>query len=101
MPKINIEKMSSKSPRDSYAAIKNMLSDDPDLRNLDRSYQCQFDDASLSGRAKGQKFEATLTIAETGPQAKVQLEVQIPLMLTPFKGLIETTLTKKLEKALS
>lgn len=97
MPKINIEKTSTKTPQESFQAIKSMLSDDPDLRKLDRNYKCDFDETTLSGKAKGDKFEAKLVVAG----GKIQLEVQIPLMLTPFKGMIETTLTKKLDKALS
>ncbi|MBX9769526.1 MAG: polyhydroxyalkanoic acid system family protein, partial [Bdellovibrionales bacterium] len=96
-PKINIEKTSTKTPQESFQAIKTMLSYDPDLRKLDSSYKCEFDETSLSGKAKGEKFEAKLLVAG----GRIQLEVQIPLMLTPFKGMIETTLTKKLEKALS
>ena len=75
------------------------MSDDKDLRKLDSNYQCQFDDKSLTGSAKGKQFEAKLKVA-SGSKTQVTLEVSLPLLLTPFKGMIENTLNKKLDSVL-
>ena len=77
-----------------------MLANDPDLKKLDPSYKCHFDEATLAGTAKGKMFEANLSLKEHGPQTKVSLVVNIPLMVTPFKGMIESILNKKLDRLL-
>jgi hypothetical protein len=68
---------------------------------MDSNYACSFNDASLSGTAKGSKFEAAMKIAQAGPGANVEIEVSLPMMLTPLKGVVQSTLQKKLEHALA
>lgn len=75
------------------------MSDDKDLRKLDSNYKCQFDDGTLTGTAKGKQFEAKLKVV-SGSKTQVSLEVNLPLLLTPFKGMVETTLNKKLDSVL-
>ncbi len=101
MPKIIIEKNSNFAPLDAFQKIKTMLSDDKDLRKLDSNYKCQFDESGLSGSAKGSQFEAIMTVTSISNQTCVRLEVQIPFLLTPFKGMVEKTLTQKLDVILS
>lgn len=100
MPKIKVEKNSSLPAKDSYEKIKSFLSNDPDLKNLDSSYQCNFQDELMKGTAKGHKFNADLEVTSLGQESKVQIIVDLPLMLLPFKGLVENTLNKKLTKLL-
>ena len=100
MPKILIEKETSVSANDAFEKIKTLLSDDRDLRKLDSGYQCQFDAAARKGTAKGKQFTATMLVHE-GPKTKVELTIELPLMLTPFKGMVENTLRGKLEKILA
>jgi len=98
MPKLVIERSSELAPKELFEKIKNMLSDDRDLRKLDPNYKCQFDEGALTGQAKGGKFEAKMTIKAGGGKASaVLLEVQLPLLLTPFKGFVEKTLGQKLD----
>src|SRR5262245_29479446 len=99
MPKISIEKTSSLSPEETFSKIKTFLTDDKDLRKLDSNYQCQFDEKSLTGSAKGKQFEAKLKVA-SGSKTRVSLEISLPLLLTPFKGMVEKTLTHKLDSLL-
>lgn len=100
MPKITLEKETGLSASDAYQKIKSLLSDDKDLRKLDSGYQCQFDDNSKSGSAKGKQFNAQMKIHEQSP-TKVELVIDLPIMLTPFKGMVENTLKAKLEKILA
>ena len=100
MPKIHIEKQTTMTATDAYQKIKAMLTDDSDLRRLDASYQCQFDDGSFVGSAKGKQFSAALKVHEQSP-TKVELSIDLPILLTPFKGMVENTLNKKLDKILS
>ncbi len=99
MPKILIEKETSLNATDAYNKIKNLLSDDKDLRRLDSGYQCQFDDGAKTGSAKGKQFCANMRIHEGG-STRVELTIELPLLLTPFKGMVESTLKTKLDKIL-
>lgn len=99
MPKILIERQTGLEATDAYTKIKSMLADDKDLRKFDAGYQCQFDDAALTGAAKGKQFSADLKVA--GSPTTVALTIDLPIMLTPFKGMVENLLKTKLEKILS
>lgn len=100
MPKIVIEQETKLAAVEAYQKIKTMLADDADLRKLDSGYQCQFDDAAKTGSAKGKQFQAAMRINEGSP-SKVELTIDLPLMLTPFKGMVENTLKAKLNKILA
>jgi len=101
MPKFKVEKVSGLKPQESFNKIKSFLSSDPDLKKLDASYKCEFQDDQLTGVAKGQKFNAQMQVLSQGAESKVEIVVDLPLMLMPFKGLVENTLTKKLDRILS
>jgi hypothetical protein len=100
MPKFKVAKTSNMKPKDSFDKIKQFLSADPDLKMLDSSYKCQFEDDKMSGVAKGQKFNAQMQVTTAGDQSLVEITVDLPLLLMPFKGLVENTLNKKLDKLL-
>jgi hypothetical protein len=99
MPKISIEKTSKHSAAETFSKIKSFLSDDKDLRKLDSNYQCQFDEKTFSGTAKGRQFEAILKISEGAP-TRVLLEINLPLLLSTFKSYVEKTLHHKLDSFL-
>lgn len=100
MPKITIQKQTDLSADDAYQKIKALLADDKDLRKLDSGYQCQFDDGTKTGSAKGKQFKADMRVTSESP-TKVELVIDLPIMLTPFKGMVENTLKAKLEKILA
>jgi hypothetical protein len=101
MPKFKVESKSKHSPQDTYLKIKSLLENDKDLRKMDSNYVTSFNDSGLTGTAKGSKFEAAMKIASADPGANVEIEVSLPLMLTPLKGVVQSTLQKKLEHALA
>jgi hypothetical protein len=100
MPKFKVQKTSSMKPKDSFDKIKQFLSADPDLKMLDSSYKCQFEDEKMTGSAKGQKFNAQMQVTPDGDESKIEITVDLPLLLMPFKGMVENTLNKKLDKLL-
>lgn len=101
MPKVKVESQSSHSPEAAFQKIKSLLENDKDLRKMDSSYKCQFDEKSLTGSAKGGKFEADMRIVAKSGGSHVEIEVNLPLMLTPVKGVVQSTLQKKLDNALA
>ena len=68
---------------------------------MDSSYTCKFDEKAMTGSAKGSKFEADMKVTNKGSSCAVEIEVSLPLMLTPLKGVVQSTLQKKLEATLA
>ena len=101
MPKFKIETASKHGAQDTFTKIRNVLENDKDLRKMDASYKCEFNESAMSGKAKGSQFEANMTVKPAGEGSKVEVEVSLPMLLTPLKGVVQSTLQKKLESALS
>ncbi len=101
MAKVIIKKDSPLDQSETFTRLKSVLDQDTDLRKLDPSYICQFDDQAKTGSAKGSKFEANLKVSANGNTSTLEIEVKLPLLLSPFKSMIETTLGKKVDKALT
>lgn len=101
MPKVKVESPSNHSPQDTFQRIKSMLENDKELRKMDSAYKCQFNDSAMTGTAKGSKFEADMRVTSKAGGSVVEIEVSLPLMLTPVKGIVQSTLQKKLESALA
>jgi len=101
MPKFTIEHTSSHSAKEAYDKIKTFLSKDEDIRRFDSKIQPQFDDAGMSGTIKGSQFKADVSVQAQGTGSKVQIVVDLPMLLTPFKGKVQETLQKKLSRYLA
>ncbi len=100
MPKFTIDHISSHSAQDAYKKIKEFLSEDQDIRRFDPKLQCSFDDAAMSAGLRGSQFKADMAVLSAGAGSKVEVTVDLPLMLTPFKGKVQDTLQRKLAKYL-
>ncbi|MNK99976.1 hypothetical protein D3C87_1203950 [compost metagenome] len=48
----------------------------------------------------GSQFKADMVVAANGAGSKVQVTVDLPMLLTPFKGKVQETLQRKLAKYL-
>ncbi|KHD89136.1 MAG: hypothetical protein OM95_04720 [Bdellovibrio sp. ArHS] len=100
MPKFTIDHQSNHSVDEAYTKIKEFLSNDQDIRRFDPKLQCSFDDGSKSAALKGAQFKADMSLTASGAGSKVSVTVDLPLMLTPFKGKVQETLQRKLAKYL-
>lgn len=110
MPTIRLEKITSLNSSAAFQKISQIIENDPDLRKLDASYQCEFDEETLTGQAKGKQFSAEISVKSNEPpkeqtnkdtSSKVEISVSLPFVLTPLKGVIEGHLRKKLEAEFS
>ena len=100
MPKFTVEHTSPLSANETFQKVREFLDNDQDLRKMDSSYKCDFNEANLTGSAKGSQFKANLKVQEQSSGAHVLIEVDLPLMLSPFKGVVRSTLEKKMQKLL-
>ncbi|MCM2280809.1 MAG: polyhydroxyalkanoic acid system family protein [Bdellovibrionaceae bacterium] len=101
MPKLKVESQSKYSATETFKKIKQMLETDRDLQKLDAGYKCTFNEGNMTGTAKGSRFEANMKVAAAGTGSQVQIEVDLPLILSPMKGVVQSTLQKKLESTLA
>ena len=63
MPKVKVETKSKLSPEETFKKIRDLLENDKELRKMDSSYKCTFDDKAMTGTAKGSKFEANMKVS--------------------------------------
>lgn len=101
MPKLNIDYDSPLDAQQTFARVKDFLSEDEGIRKIDSSIQCQFDDGGKTGQLTGKKFKAQVQVQDKGDQSKVSIVVDLPLMFAAFKGQVKSTIEKKLTKVLS
>lgn len=101
MPSLKIQKKTTLSADDSFKRISGLLSNDKDLKKLDSKYKAEFNEQTRSGTAEGSMFKAKMNVVEAGGGSTIELTVDLPLTLALMKGMIEKTLTKKLEEALA
>ncbi len=101
MPKISIDHQSSISAQDAMSKIKTFFESDKDLQHIDPKISCQFDEKSMKGKVTGSQFKADVTVQSQGAGSQVTVVVDLPLLLTPFKGKVEETVKRKLSKYLA
>lgn len=101
MPTIKLQSQSHYSPYETYQRVRNFIENDPGLRKLDSSYTTTFNDADKMCLAKGKQFSANLKVCEESAGARVDVTVELPFILTPLKGQVQSTLEKKLQQALA
>ena len=99
MPKINIDYKSSLNPNETLTKVKEVLENDSELRKLDKNYNCEFDEAKLCGTVKSKQFKASINVEQNDEGSLVKIMVDLPFALSLFKGMVEKTLVRKLEKA--
>lgn len=101
MPKINVNHNSSLQTPDASAKIREFFETDKDLKTLDPKLQVTFDEKTGKGKVTGSQFKAELAIEPQAEGSLVKVMIDLPLMLTPFKGKVEEMLQKKLKKYLA
>lgn len=100
MPKFTIDHPTSLDAPTAYAKIKEFMGKDEGVRRFDPKAQCDFNDHQHSCQIKGAQFKADMQVVANGAGAKVSVTVDLPLMLTPFKGKVQEALLKQLSKYL-
>ncbi|MBY0314620.1 MAG: polyhydroxyalkanoic acid system family protein [Bdellovibrionales bacterium] len=101
MPKVNVDVNSKYSAEETYKRIQGLFGEGSDLKKMDSSMTCTFDDAKLSAAAKGKQFSADLKVSPQGSNSNVSIEVDLPMLMGMFKGQIKSTIEHKLNKLLA
>ncbi len=101
MPRVIVEAKTSLSPVEAFKKVKELLQTDSDLKKMDPTCVFTFNDAKASGAAKAKMFSAEMTVLAEQSGSSVKILVDLPLMLTPAKGIVQSTLERKIAKALA
>lgn len=101
MPKVNIDVNSKYNAQDTFQKIKGLFGDDSEVKKFDSSLTCDFDEANHTCNAKGSKFSATLQVKPSSNSSTVSVVVDLPMLLSPFKGQVKSTVEKRLNSLLS
>ena len=110
MSKIEITRHTSVEAGVAFERVKNIMSDDnSQMKKWDPNYRCDFEENAI--HIKGKHLDATITISpcdeadrvtsQDNAQAAsiIHIKISLPLMLTPFKKIVKTSLEKQLDKA--
>lgn len=68
---------------------------------MDAKLTCEFQDAKKTASAKGSQFKADISVKDAAQGSLVTVVVDLPLLLSPFKGKVEDVLKRKLTKHLA
>ena len=109
MSKIEITRHTSVEADIAFKRIKNIMSDDSSqMKKWDPNYHCDFKDNAI--HIKGKHLDAIITISPcndpdhiTGQDdaqaiSIIHIKISLPLMLSPFKKMVKTSLEKQLDK---
>lgn len=100
MPKFTVEHKCAHSTEQAFATVKNLLSNENEIKKFDAKAQVTFNDSARSCQIKGGQFKADLQVQAAGSGSQVSITVDLPLLLTPFKGKVQESLQKMLARHL-
>ena len=101
MPKVQIAHNSTLQAPEAYTKLKAFFDQDETLKKLDSKMTATYDDKSMTGQVKGSQFKADVSVVSQDKGSQIKVVVDLPLLLTPFKGKIEETLKKMFQKNLA
>lgn len=101
MPKVSVSHKTNSAPDEAFSKIKSFFETDSDLRKIDPNIKITFADASKTGKATASQFTASFDVKPSDAGSTVNVTIDLPLLLTPFKGKVQETLEKKLKKYLA
>lgn len=101
MPKVKIQKSFSVSPDQLYTAVKEVLTTDKELKALEPSLKINEQSAKdpIKADVNGSRVEGFFEITSEGEKSsRIDINLKLPLILSPFKGLVQKKIEDKLNK---
>ncbi|MGE3262212.1 MAG: polyhydroxyalkanoic acid system family protein [Bacteriovoracia bacterium] len=94
MPQVKVKHAIAGEKKKVFAAVKSYLQGRDTLSKL--GADIEWDDKSCSAEISGGSFEGNLAVTEKSGKSEVEITIQLPLLMTPFKGKVEEELKKHL-----
>ena len=97
MPKVNVEQEIEGKPKNVYSAVKEYLNARGTLEKLGGSVV--WDDTEGRGSIEAKNFSGSIEITANGENTSlVQIEIDLPFLLSPIKGKVKEELSKHLQR---
>ena len=105
MSKIEITRHTSVEANVALERVKGIMSNEnSQMKKWDPNYHCDFKDNAI--HIKGKHLDAIVTISpcndtdqdNTQTASIIHIKISLPLMLSPFKKLVKTSLEKQLDE---
>lgn len=101
MPKISIEYPTSHGVTDTYSKLKDFFVKSDEIKKYDPKVECTFNDTARSCDLNGSKFKGDFKVTEAPTGSQVKINIDLPFLLTPLKGVIQESLLKMLKRHLA
>jgi hypothetical protein len=96
MPQVKVKQEIAGDKKKVFSAVKKYLDGRDTLTKLGATID--WDEKSCTGDIEASNFSGKLTVAEAKGKSMVEISVDLPLLLTPFKGKVEEELKKHLSR---
>lgn len=100
MPKFTVEHQTATDTKDTFIKLKDFFTKTEEMKKFDPKVECSFNDNAQSCQLKGSQFKADVQVVAQGQGSKINITVDLPLLLSPFKGKVQEGLLKMLKKHL-
>jgi hypothetical protein len=100
MPKFTVEHQTASNTQETFNKLKDFFTKTDEIKKFDPKVECSFNDQAQTCQLKGSQFKADVQIVAGSNGSKVNIIVDLPLLLTPFKGKVQEGLQKMLKKHL-
>lgn len=101
MPKVKIQKSLSVQADELFKIIQDVLTSDKEVKALEPNLELKPEksEKGIIGKIKGSRIKGDFKISpESDKSSLVDIELSLPLMLAPFKGLVQKKIEEKLSK---
>ncbi|MGH1468120.1 MAG: polyhydroxyalkanoic acid system family protein [Bdellovibrionales bacterium] len=101
MPKVKIQKTLSVQAEKLFAAVQDVLTHDKELKALEPNLEiCDQNVCAdkLSANVTGSRIDGKFSIKPQGDSSTIDIELKLPLMLAPFKSVVQKKIEEKLDR---
>lgn len=96
MPKVAVEQEVKGSPDKVYAAVKEYMQGRDTLKKL--GAEIEWKDKAKSAVISGGSFAGAISVAGDAKKSLVSITIDLPLLMSPFKGKVKEELEKHLSR---
>jgi hypothetical protein len=94
MPKVQVKREIAGEKKKVYGAVKAYLEGRDTLKKLGATMD--WDDKGCGAEIEASNFSGNITVTEKSGKSLVEIAIDLPLLLTPFRGKVEEELKKHL-----
>lgn len=94
MPKVQVKREITGEKKKVYTAVKAYLEGRDTLKKLGATMD--WDDKGCAAEIEASNFNGKIAVTEKSGKSLVEISIDLPLLLTPFKGKVQEELEKHL-----